>query len=119
LFRTKDGVATVVDQTDLLRVLNSVSFPERYWDLCDRFPLDANGLPRRGRKEDVLGALRDLCVAIDYDKRDRSYVVERERIDATTWWGVFVMQRGGVEMLLASDAGLGSNFAALARSARR
>src|SRR4051812_48788772 len=106
-----------MNKADLLTALNSVSFPERYWDVCDRFPLDLRGPPGTGRKEDVLGAFRDLSVGVDYDKRDRSYVVERQQIDATTWWGVFAKQRGGVEMLLASNAGLGSTFASLARDA--
>jgi len=109
-----------MDQSELLGALNAVSFSERYWDLCDRFPFVTSEPPVRARQEDVLKALHDLAVAVDYDKRDRSYLVERDRIDNVTWWGVFVLPRsGGVEMLLASDTGLGSNFAVLANCSRQ
>ena len=58
-------------ELDFLWLLNSIEFPRRYWELCDRFPIRADGaeiLP--GRKRSLQPSARwvlwrDTIPAID------------------------------------------------------
>jgi hypothetical protein len=108
-------------QTDFLSLLNDIGFSQRYWELCDRFPLRPTGLSNLGRKEDILAAFAEVGVKPRYHSGDRAFEFEEERIGDFTWAGVFVKQRYVVELMIGGEskgAGLGSNFAVLAYDAR-
>jgi hypothetical protein len=109
-------------ETDFLSLLNGIGFPERYWELCARFPVRPTGQANLGRKEDIFAAFAEVGVRPRYDSRDRSFEFEEERIGDFTWSGVFVKQRDGIELMIGGEskgARLGSNFAVLAYEARR
>jgi hypothetical protein len=105
-------------QIEFFSLLNSVDFPRRYWELCDRYPLRPDEIGRAGKKDDVLAAFARAGVAPRYDPRDRSFRVEDEQIGDMVWSGLFVKQRsGGLELMISAvsaSAKLGSNFARLA-----
>ena len=107
---------------ELLRLLNAIEFPRRYWELCDRFPIRPVSVGQAGRKEDILQAFQDLGIKPCYDSRDRSFSCEKEQIGSSVWWGVFCKQRSGVELLFCGkfeNTPIGSNFAVLSYDARR
>ena len=109
-------------KTEFLSLLNAVDFPRRYWQLCDRFPIQPAVVKRSGRKDDVLAAFREMGIAPKYDYRDRSFTCEEEQIGSFVWSGVFCKQRNSLELLFGGesrDARLGSNFAVLAYDAKR
>lgn len=105
----------------LAKILNSIGFAERYYDLCDRYPIQL-GRPPGGTKADIIDVLEASDVEIEYDKRDRSYRLEPKRIGGVEWSGLIVKQRGGgIELMLNGRSvdnpkdNLGDNFAALSR----
>ena len=109
-------------ETDFLWLLNGLDFPQRYWGLCERFPVGLTGQANLGRKEDILAAFAEVGVEPRYDSRDRSFAFEEERIGDFTWSGIFAKRRSGVELMIGGEskgARLGSNFAVLAYEARR
>jgi hypothetical protein len=109
-------------ETDFLSLLNSVDFPRRYWDLCDRFPARPTGRANLGRREDILAAFAAAGVQSRFDSRDRSFEFEGERIGEFIWSGVFAKKTCGLELMIfgeSKDAVIGSNFAVLAYDAKR
>jgi hypothetical protein len=125
--RPLDGIALFalapwMTETDFLSLLNGVGFPQRYWEMCDRFPVRPIGQANVGRKEDILAAFAEVGVEPRYDSRDRSFEFEKEQIGDFAWSGVFAKQRSGVELMIGGEskfATLGSNFAVLAYQAQR
>jgi hypothetical protein len=107
---------------EFLGVLNSMDFTTRYWDLCDRFPFKPDSDSLRGTKKDVLIALTEAGATPRYCSADRSYRVDEEQIGDLLWWGLFVKQRSGLELLIVGEGSgqrAGGNFAVLAYEARR
>jgi hypothetical protein len=109
-------------ESEFLFLLNSIDFPSRYWELCDRFPIEPAIVGHSGRKEDILAAFQEMGITPRYDSRDRSFVCEEEKIGEFNWSGVFCKQRNGLELLFGgvqNDARIGSNFAVLAYDAKK
>jgi hypothetical protein len=107
---------------EFLWLLNSIDFPRRYWELCDRFPIRATGLLERGWKEAIVDAFQEMGVVSRYDARDHSFECEQEQIGRLVWSGLFSKQRYGVELAFSGDSSaghVGSNLAVLAYDAKR
>ena len=105
---------------DFLRVLLSIDFPEKYWSLCDRYSSSPTNT-YTGQKAEVLAAFRALGIEPRYDGRDRSYVVEAEKIDEIEWSALFAKQRHSQELMISGvgpSGRVGSNFATLAYDAK-
>ncbi len=106
---------------DLLRILLSIDFPEKYWSLCDRYSSSAASA-YNGQKAEVLAFFRALDVESRYDARDRSYVLETEKIGPIEWSALFAKQRAAQELMISGvgpNGRVGSNFAVLAYEAMR
>lgn len=109
-------------ENELLSLLNDIGFSDRYWAFCDRFPIDASGTRKSGRKEDILAAFNEVGVTPECHALNSSYVCDREIIGGMEWSGVFVKQRSGLELIIdgeSQDWRLGSNFAVLAYDAKQ
>jgi hypothetical protein len=109
-----------VTNDELLDLLNSIDFPQQYWDLCDRFPVRPTGQANLGRKNDILAAFAESGVTPRYV--ENCFIFEEERIGDITWSATFVKQRHGVELMFdraSSASHIGSNFAVLAYEAKR
>jgi len=108
--------------TEFLAILNTIDFPRRYWEMCDRFPLDIPVVNlASGRKEDILAAFEELGITPRY-YRDGTFVCENERIGGVDWSAAFCKQRGGVELIFSEKAKgqhVGSNLCSLAYDAKR
>jgi hypothetical protein len=107
-------------ETEFLTLLNTIDFPRRYWELCDRHPLDPSVVGYSGRKEDILAAFRDMGITPRY--RDRTYTCEEEQIGGFLWSAHFCKQRSGLELLFDGEskgACIGNNFAGLAYDAMK
>jgi hypothetical protein len=108
---------------DFLSLLNSIDFPRRYWELCDRYPIRGISMQGSGWKEAILAAFREMGVVPKYDSRDRSFACEEERIGDYVWSGLFCKTRkSGLELMFSGQSGdshLGSNLAVLAYDAKR
>jgi hypothetical protein len=108
---------------DFLSLLNSIDFPRRYWELCECFPIRAEGKRESGWKETIISAFREMDVVPEYDPRDHSFACEEERIGDHVWQGLFCKTRkSGLEMSFggeSKDGHVGSNFAVLAYDAKR
>jgi hypothetical protein len=105
----------------LLRILLSIDFPEKYWDLCDRHSSSAENA-YSGQKAEIVSLFRALNVEPRYDARDRSYVIETEKIGKVEWSALFAKQRAAQELMIAGvgpSGRIGSNFAVLAYEAKR
>jgi hypothetical protein len=85
--------------SEFLSLLNSIDFPRRYWELCDRFPIRPAIVGHSGRSKDILAAFREMGIAPRSDSRDRSFVCEEEQIGDYLWSGVFCKQSNGLELL--------------------
>jgi hypothetical protein len=108
---------------DFLSLLNSIDFPRRYWELCDRFPIRAISMRESGWKEAILAAFREMGIVPQYDASDRLFTCEEEKIGDFVWHGAFCKTRkSGLELMFSGESGnahLGSNFAVLAYDAKR
>ena len=107
---------------DILSLLNTIDFPRRYWELCDRFPIDASVIGHTGRKEDILAAFAEMGIAPTYNSKFRTFACEEEQIGYFVWRGVFTKQRSGLELSFGgglNGVGVGSNFAVMAYDAKQ
>lgn len=108
---------------EFLSLLNTVDFPRRYWELCERHPIRACRSLESGWKEAIFVAFHEMGVVPKYDSRDRSFACEEEWIGDYLWSGLFCkMRKSGLELILSGRSGdsrLGSNFAVLAYDAKR
>jgi hypothetical protein len=106
-----------------LHKLNSINFSERYWALCERYPLVWSDNYGKGTKKDVLIALEEAGAKVVYHSVDRSYEIEPELIADYLWSGLFVKQKsGGLELVVSGkreSERVGSNFAVLAYDAKQ
>jgi hypothetical protein len=110
--------------TDLefLSLLNTIDFSTRYWELCDRFPIDPSEDYRTGSKVDILAAFAEMDVSPKYSSTFRTFECEEEQIGDFLWFGVFTQQRHGVELFFGgrtNDKRVGSSFAVMAYKARQ
>jgi len=106
---------------DLLRTLLTIGFPEKYWELCERYSSAATS-SYAGQKAEVLALFRALEVEPRYDARDRSYELPAEKIGELEWTATFAKQRTSQEFLISGvgpNVRVGSNFAVLAYEAKR
>ena len=104
-----------------LCLLATLDFPDKYWALCDRFPL-VPGSSFAASKKEILAAFEAAGTSIRYDSRDRSFEIESEKIGAIEWKALFVKQRGGLELMISGlgpEGYIGSNFAVLAYEGKR
>src|SRR5262245_29305273 len=83
---------------ELLSLLNTIDFPRRYWELCDRFPLDPSVVGHTGRKKDILAAFAEMGITPKYTSKFRTFECEEEQIGGYVWRGVFIQQRHGLEL---------------------
>ncbi len=110
---------------DFYKILNSFSFTDKYWALCDKYPSSGELIySYKGTKKDVLEALKEAGAEVKYHSVDRSYVIDPEIIGGYEWSGNFVKQRsGGLELMItgrnAEANYVGSNFAVLAYKAKQ
>lgn len=107
---------------EFLSLLNTIEFPRRYWELCDRFPIDPSVVGHTGRKEDILAAFAEMGVTPKYLSKYRAFECEEEQIADFLWRGVFTQQRHGLELSFGGGAngkGVGSNFAVMAYDAKQ
>src|SRR5579862_1742601 len=105
-----------MNDSEFLSLLDTIDFPRRYWDLCERFPIEPAIRRNSGHKEEILAAFAEMGVTPRYDSRDRSLVCEEEQIGDFVWSGVFCKQRNGLELIFcgkSKDLRIGSNFAVL------
>lgn len=108
-------------ETELLALLNEIGFPDRYWALCDRFPVDPSATGNSGKKKDIVSAFTDVDVVPEFPANN-AYVCERENIAGIEWTGTFCKQRSGLELMIdgeSEDCRVGSNFAVLAYDAKQ
>jgi hypothetical protein len=107
---------------EFLSLLNTIEFPRRYWELCDRFPIDPSVVGHTGRKEDILTAFAEMGVTPKYTSKYRTFECEEEQIGDFLWRGVFMQQRHGLELSFGGGSngkGVGSNFAVMAYDAKQ
>jgi hypothetical protein len=111
----------MIDQ-EFLSLLNAIDFPRRYWELCDRFPIDPSVAGHTGRKEDILAAFAEMGVTPKYTSKFRTFECEEEQIGDFLWRGVFTQQRHGLELSFGGESNgvpVGSNFAVMAYNAKQ
>jgi hypothetical protein len=109
-------------EQDFLSLLNTIDFPRRYWELCDRFPIDSSVVGHTGRKGDILAAFAEMGVTPKYISKYRAFECEEEQIGEFLWRGVFTQQRHGLELSFGGGSkgkGVGSNFAVMAYDAKQ
>jgi hypothetical protein len=108
---------------EFLSLLNSIDFPRRYWELCNRYPIRAHSSRESGWREAIFAAFQEMGVVPKYDSRDHSFACEEEQIGHYVWSGLFCKtRRSGLDLMFSGQSGeshIGSNFAVLAYDAKR
>jgi len=117
------GSNSEMTDQDFLSLLNSIDFPRRYWELCDRFPIRAIRPQKSGWKEAILAAFGEMAIVPEYYPEDRLFTCEDEQIGDFVWHGALCKTRqSGIELMFGGqsrDRHLGSNLAVLAYDAKR
>lgn len=106
---------------EFLSLLNEIGFPDRYWSLCERFPVDLSIKGKAGTKKDIVAAFREVDVIPECPEAN-AYFCEREVIGGMEWSATFCKQRSGLELMIdgeSKDGCVGSNFAVLAYEAKQ
>jgi len=108
-----------MDERTFYAAIGRTNFPERYYDLCSRFPVrDAPLYPlKSGEVKELLSALGQVARR---DRRDNSYSSEHPIGRAMCHVGFVIQRSAMVEFwfwLEEGDRRIGSNFAVLAHQA--
>jgi hypothetical protein len=96
----------MITQEELLRSLNAIDYPRRYWEFSDRYPSIPYAL-NPGRKEDIAAAFKEIGVKPKLVERV-CYEVESEEIGGEVWSGEMVKKSNWLEFrfgnsLIGSD----------------